>query len=338
MRWKIWCQAALTRVFCVIPVRIAYLLARAVGCVLALVPSRRRSALAENIGVVYDATTSDARVRRDVRRAFQHAMLNYVDLFRLARYDAPEIVDNIAVADWQPFEEVKARGRGVILVSAHLGNFDNVVQTLALRGNRVLVPVEPVDPPELLEAIQRQRSKLGLDIVPVGPNTFKQMAAHVRSGGTVVIVSDRDVQGTGHTVEFFGRPVRLPQAAVLLSLRTGAPVLGAFGYRHADNSITGRFVRELVFNSPVSGNVVTSAPSPRSLKASLDAGMRDLAALLECEIKRDPGQWVVQQPVFTQAPIALDSERSTRSGIPGKLRVAGIVGATMSLLWMAGRL
>ncbi|MDB5058106.1 MAG: hypothetical protein JWO59_1578, partial [Chloroflexi bacterium] len=98
MRWKIWCQAALTRVFCVIPVGIAYLLARAVGCVLALVPSRRRSALAENIGVVYDASTSDARVRRDVRRAFQHAMLNYVDLFRLARYDAPEIVDNIAVA------------------------------------------------------------------------------------------------------------------------------------------------------------------------------------------------------------------------------------------------
>jgi lauroyl/myristoyl acyltransferase len=335
MLWKIWCQQVLTRVFCIIPARLAYALARVLGVILAFLPSRRRSALASNISAVYGATTSDVRVRRDVRRAFQHAMLNYVDLFRLARSDAPEMVDNIRVTDWQPFDELISRGKGVILVSAHLGNFDNVVQTLAMRGNRVLVPVEPVKPPELLRAIQRHRSRLGTNIVPAGPETFKELTAHVKSGGIVVIVSDRDVLGTGHEVEFFGRTTRLPQAAILLSLRTGAPVLGAFGYRHADNSISGRFAHELTFKSEISGGATRNS---RSLKASLDAGMRELAAMLECEIRRDPGQWVAQQPVFLQRAGIQLNESSLKDRLPGIVRAAAIVGVAISLIWAARQL
>jgi hypothetical protein len=111
-------------------------------------------------------------------------------------------------------------------------------------------------------------------------------------------------------------------------------VIGAFGYRHSDNRITGRFAHELLFAASATGDA-GSQPSPRSLKASLDAGMRELAALLECEIRRDPGQWVVQQPVFTQEPLDLDME-SPR--VPGMLRLAGLVGASISLVWVAGRL
>ena len=177
-------------------------------------------------------------------------MLNYVDMFRLARHDAPEFIDSIFVGDWRPYDEAVARGKGVILVSAHLGNFDTFVQTLAVRGERVLIPVERVEPPELLEAIRRQRSTLGTEFVPIGADTFKQLAAHVRSGGVVVMVCDRDIQGTGYPVSFFGHEVSMPQAAIVLAIRTGAPLLGAFGYRHADSSISGRFSAEITLRIP----------------------------------------------------------------------------------------
>jgi lauroyl/myristoyl acyltransferase len=119
------------------------------------------------------------------------------------------------------------------------------------------------------------------------------MAAHLRSGGIVVIMSDRDVQGTGQVVPFFGRPVPLPNAAVLLALRTGAPILGAFGYRHRTNAISAR-----ALPVPREVGTVGHGHSPRAV---VDGAMRAQAALIEREIRQDPGQWVAQQRVFEPA-------------------------------------
>jgi lauroyl/myristoyl acyltransferase len=292
---KVYGLKLATAVVCFLPRGLCYSIARAIGSVLAVLPTTRRRVLTSNVSIASSGSDNDPGVRRDVRRAFQHAMLNYVDLFRLARPDAREAVRNIDVADWRPFDEANALGKGVILVSAHLGNFDMVVQKLPLHGVRALIPVEPVKPPELLDEIRRHRVALGTEVVPVGLDTFKLLSAHVRSGGTVVIVSDRDIQRTGYQVELFGHSTRLPQAAIVLALRTGAPVLGAFGYRHADNRISGRFVRMPDFGEPVHG---IGALRKRAFKDDLDAGMRALTRMIEIEIRRDPGQWVMQQPVF----------------------------------------
>jgi lauroyl/myristoyl acyltransferase len=176
---------------------------------------------------------------------------------------------------------------------------------------------------------------LGTAIIPVGSDTFKLLAAHLRAGGTTVIVSDRDIQGTGHRVRFFGRDVTLPQAAILLALRTGAPALGAFGYRHANNAITGRFTPQFEFSKSIERSSRDGRPSAPSLRTLLDVGMREIAALLEREISRDPGQWVVQQRIFTRAPTELSRAPVTR-------RLSKLVSAIFlavvanRIAWMAG--
>jgi phosphatidylinositol dimannoside acyltransferase len=295
---KVYGLKAVTVVVCFLPRGLCYASARAIGSFLAVLPTTRRRALTFNISIARGESNDSPGVRRDVRRALQHAMLNYVDLFRMARPDARAMVEKIEVADWRPFDEANALGKGVILVSAHLGNFDMVVQKLPMHGVRALIPVQPVTPPELLDEFRRHRTALGTEIVPVGMDTFKLLSAHVRSGGTVVIVSDRDIQHTGYEVELFGHRTRLPQAAIMLALRTGAPVLGAFGYRHADNRITARFARM----SDCGGADFSTRRNPslgkHTFKEDLDAGMRALAGMIEIEIRRDPGQWVVQQDVF----------------------------------------
>jgi lauroyl/myristoyl acyltransferase len=274
-----------------LPLGFCYGLARLLGFALAVLPGSRRDAIRSNLAVVYASDIADHRVRRDTRRALQHAMLNYVDLFRLERPDAARWIQAIHVPSMRPIDAALAEGRGLILISAHLGNFDSVVHKLALRGDRVLVPVEPVQPPGLLTYMTKQRSLFGLQIEPIGPETFKHMSAHLRAGGIVVIVSDRDVQGTGQVVPFFGRPVSLPNAAVLLALRTGAPILGTFGYRHRNNAISAHALPE-----PLTVEAVGQGRSPRAV---VDAAMRRMAAMIEQEIRQDPGQWVVQQPVFS---------------------------------------
>jgi lauroyl/myristoyl acyltransferase len=218
-----------------------------------------------------------------------------VNLFRLSLPETAELVRRIHVPTLQPLDDALAAGKGAIIATAHVGNLETIVQKLALRGDKVLIPVEPIRPPALLDLIRTRRGALGIQIEPIGPDTFRQMTSHLREGGIVIIVSDRDVQGTGQLVPFFGRMVRLPNAAILLALRTGASLLVAFGYRHRDNRISGRVAEPLEFRSGAKGS------GSRSLRADLEEGMRVLAAIMEQEIRHDPGQWLVQQPVFRPA-------------------------------------
>lgn len=289
MVWQVRAREVASTAVCALPRPAAYGAARLLGTGAALLPSARRDALRANVAAAHGLPRGHRAVRVDVRRAFQHAFLNYVDLFNLERRDATELIDSIVVDDWGPFERAEALGKGVIMVSAHLGNFDTVVQKLARRGVRTMVPVELIQPPELLDAVRRSRSVLGIAMEPLGPDTFSRLARHLRTGGTVVILCDRDIQGTGYPATMFGRPVRLPHAAVLLSLRTGAPIVGAFGLRHPDNSISARLIE---------GRIPGSAANT-GMRQALGAGMEMLARMIEREIRRDPGQWVVQQPIFT---------------------------------------
>ncbi len=294
--WKLPAYKMLVRLVRLAPWGLAYAFARLAGTLLVLLPNSRRDALRANLAVVYGTDVHDRRVRRSAKQAARHAMLNYVDLMRIGRADAQARARSAPVEGWPFFDEAHAQGKGVILVSAHLGPYDTIVQTLVLLRNvTVLIPMERIEPPKLLAYMQAQRGKLGITLEPIGPDTFHKMAAILREQGVVIVVSDRDIQGSGEPVEFFGRQVAMPAAAVLLALRTGAPLLGAFAHRDRNGVIHGRFTPPLALHTGAPGR-----PGGRSLRAELAAGLTEMAHLFEREIRRNPDQWVVMQPVFGQ--------------------------------------
>jgi KDO2-lipid IV(A) lauroyltransferase len=296
-----------------LPVELTYAAAWLLSLVLAALPSRRRAVLEQNLAMAHGPCADPPAVRRDVRRAFYHALLNHIDLHRVGSAGMDDWIEQLYVPDWQPLHDALAMGRGAILISAHLGNFDTVAQLLALRGYQVYIPMEPIKPPQLLALVRAQRTVLGIDIEPIGPDSFRHMAARLKAGAIVIIVSDRDIQGTGVPVSFLGRTVALPPAAILLGLRTGAPVLGAFGHRYCDGSISGRLTQPLTFNRGDAD--AGSSSTGRAVRERLHLGMQELVCTLEAAIRMDPGQWVVQQRVFASAPArsaATGVQRSTR--------------------------
>lgn len=267
------------------------------GTALSFLPTNRRHDLRANLAVAMDLPIDDRRVVRAGRVAMAHWVLNFVDLFRVRRADFPAKIQRAQVDGWDFFNDAYARGKGVILVSAHLGPFETLVQLLVLKGIQVLIPVERLEPPELLDLICAGRTSLGMRVIPVGPETFGAMAAMLRKGGVVVVVSDRDVANTGEPVCFFGRPVTLPSAAVLLALRTGAPLLGAFAHRGRRGVISGCFTAPIEIGQKQVRLPDEKLPA-RSLRHAVAEGTQVVANLLAREIRRTPSQWVVLQPVF----------------------------------------
>ena len=87
------------------------------------------------------------------------------------------------------------------------------------------VIVERLEPPELFDWFVRLRNDLGMTVVPLGPGAARAVLQALADNEVVCLLCDRDIQGGGVEVEFFGERTTLPAGPATLGLRSGAPIL-----------------------------------------------------------------------------------------------------------------
>ncbi|HET9091311.1 MAG TPA: hypothetical protein VFN50_02805, partial [Acidimicrobiales bacterium] len=175
-------------------------------------------------------------------------------------------------------------GQGCIVALPHLGSWEVGGYWLTLKGHPMTTVVEPLEPPELFEWFTRQRSALGLTVLPLGSGTTGRLVQALREGRIVGLVADRDLAGHGIPVDFFGEKTTLPGGPAMLALRTGAPLFAAAvyqrpaGYYHA------------VVRPPL------SCRRTGRFRDDVEAITVELAREFENLIRTAPSQWHMFQP------------------------------------------
>ncbi|GAC1449347.1 MAG: hypothetical protein PVSMB4_07420 [Ktedonobacterales bacterium] len=237
-----------------------------------------------------------------MRGVFRHLALNYLDFFRGRHLSPDSVIASLHIEGQEKLEAAVARGRGVILLGTHLGNFEQAASRLGVIGFPVTVPVERLKPERLFQLVCRLRSHHHLRMVPADTTEgLREMYAALRRGEMVMLAGDRDVLGTGVTVPFFGAPARLPTGIPLVARRSGASVLGAFSWRERRGPARGVFVPidlglDRVDQSREESGDGTSRERLRG--EALQRALRPIIAALEVQIAAHPEQWVA-----TLAPI-----------------------------------
>lgn len=267
-----------------VPPSVAYpILDRLADLVRLCTPDARR-AVEENLEQVLGG-----RGRRHawaVRGVFRHMLRNYYDTFRLPAMSDSEICDRVILHGRERLRSVLAGGRGAVLVSAHVSSVALAAQALAIAERGGTVVVEPVEPPELLDLMLRARGSQGLAYKTLGPTLFGDLTATLRRNELVFLVVDRDIGGTGISVELFGRPAHVPTGPALLALRTGAPIVPTYVSRRPDGRLDG------VVGLPI------ELPRTGDRRADLTEITRLVTARLEYHIGRYPEQWTVLQRIW----------------------------------------
>ncbi len=229
------------------------------------------------------------RLRRVVRGMFRQNVSNYLNLFLLPSLKAETILQSMQVQGLEHLQQALAGGKGVIFFSAHLGPFDYLIQWLAIQGYEVTIPVEHLADRRVLELVLRLRRSKGIQYVPLGGSAaVRAMLQTLRKNQIVMITADRAVQGESALVPFFGAPARLPLGIAELAQRTGAPVLGGFGWR-SERREEPRLVGEIV---PVSSAL------PPEQRNQIEPLQRSIVSCMERFIGAHPDQWVVFAPVW----------------------------------------
>ncbi len=127
-----------------------------------------------------------------------------------------------------PLERALAAGRGAIVVTPHLGNWDLGAAAIATVGRPVHAITDPFGPPAVDRLIRGSRERLGVGVIPVGPGSAREALRALRRNEVLLLACDIDKGGSGVPVRFLGRRVFLPAGPATLSLKTGAPLIPGY--------------------------------------------------------------------------------------------------------------
>jgi KDO2-lipid IV(A) lauroyltransferase len=197
---------------------------------------------------------------------------------------AGEVEKNFTIQGWEHIEAGLERGKGVIFALPHLGGWEWGGAWMALRGHRLLAVVERIEPPQLLEWFKEQRADIGIDVVPLGPDVSRTVLQGLRDNRIVCLLCDRDIEGDGVEVEFFGERTTLPGGPATLALRTGATLVPAAVYFRPGRDHLG------VVRPPIEVERVGK------LREDIQRITQVLAHELEQLIRVAPEQWHLLQP------------------------------------------
>lgn len=230
---------------------------------------------------------SDAEVARRARLALRNLAKNYFDQFRLWALSEEDLKALVELEGQEYLDAALEHGNGVVLVTAHFGSPEIVAQSLAVRNYNITSVVEHIQPEAFFDLMYSLRTRHGLDLLPIdGP--LLRLVRTLRKNGIVGLVGDRDITESGICVPFFGEEARMPDGAVQLALRTGAPLLVAYSHRLPDN----RF-RAI-------GRPALHLERTDDFDADVRAGVEAMLREMERFIGEAPEQWVVSVPLWDE--------------------------------------
>jgi Kdo2-lipid IVA lauroyltransferase/acyltransferase len=224
------------------------LLLRGLGGALALLPERVADAAGAGLGRALHSLVRVRRgtVRENLRRAFpdasaaevarisagayRHLGREAVAILRLARSSPRAIVESTEMRGWDEFQAALAEGRGALMVTGHLGNWEIGAAAVAARGVPVRAVVRGQTNPRVTERLNEVRARLGVWPIDqaVAPRAVPRA---LRAGMAVGIVADQDARNAGVWVPFFGHPASTYRGPALFAVRFGAPLFACAAVR-----------------------------------------------------------------------------------------------------------
>ena len=129
------------------------------------------------------------------------------------------------VEGWEVMEAVMAQGKGAVLVTGHIGNWELAGAYVAARGVPLDAIARGMANPLFEEWLNQTREEMGMVVVH-DSDAVRRTPRSLRGGRAVAFVADQGVRGLASTfVPFFGRPAKTPRGAAVFALRFEVPVL-----------------------------------------------------------------------------------------------------------------
>ena len=259
--------------------------------------SRREKARAlENLSTAFGEEKGPSDVLRICRYCFQNLGKGLMEVLQFPRLTSENLDRLVAFEGKQNIDDALKMGRGVIILTAHFGNWELLGASLALAGYRTNFIVRPVRSPRLDMLVNGSRESMGVGCISRGAS-IKRALKCLKRNELLGILADIDTRVDGVFVDFFGRPTFTPRGPVSIALRTKAALVPAFIVRQKDD--THRVVVEKALELKTTGTPEEDirVNTARSTK------------IIESYIRKYPEQWIWVHQRWKTRPSAVHDNR-----------------------------
>ena len=281
-----------------VPRRIARPVARRLGSVYFRARPKYWDAVRGNLSVILGEPLHSQAVERAAEEMFAGHFAAWLDFLHFASRPATQSARLIeGVEGFSRIVEGRQRGKGVLLLTAHLGNWEVGGFMLA----EVRMPIHVVLVPDIFPGVERARRRLhqrrGVTEIPIDRSfvpTLSVMRA-LEENGIVAMQGDRDFNNTGMALPFFGKEAFFPRGPLRVAMATGTTVLPAFIIQRPD----GRY--RAVVEEPL--EITNEGDRDEALRTNLTR----YVTVLERYVRAHPSQWYCFYPFWDDPTRRLQS-------------------------------
>lgn len=253
-------------------------LGRRLGDLLSWTLPRRRAVARQNLTLALGRERTGEELRSLCRRSFQHLGMTLVEVLTFL-FRSPAVLPQVSVEGMDHLERAVGRGRGVLLLAAHLGNWELLAAAHGLSGYPLSVVARPMDSALLDWLVTRFRERSGAEVIAKRRALPEVLDALRRQRMVAILLDQNATRREGVFVPFFDRPASTSKSLALLALRSEAPVVPVFIHREPDGGH--RVIVEPEIPSPGTGD----------LENDVVAYTAAFTRCVERAVRRWPEQW-----------------------------------------------
>lgn len=264
-----------------LPFKYIYFVAGILGNTGFYVMRKRRKIAYHNLQIAFEHSKSKGECNEIVKTIFRDTAKNALEIVKLIYANPNFLKEIVSIHGSEYLDQALSQGKGVVALSAHMGNFPIIGPRLILEGYRFNIIIRNPKDTILAKTLSDIRVKIGLDSISDKPRRMcvaKSLAA-LKKNSILFLQIDQNASSQDLWVDFFGWLVPTFKGPVVFSLRTGAPILPMFIIRDIANH------HQLMIQPPF------QLIHTENKEEDIYQNTARLTKLIESIIKQYPAQW-----------------------------------------------
>ncbi|MFA6130460.1 MAG: lysophospholipid acyltransferase family protein [Candidatus Omnitrophota bacterium] len=265
----------------VIPPGYLYIFARNIASLAYVFAAKQKKIALESLDIAFGRQKSRQEIERIARDCFIYMAKSAVELMFF--FDKPQMLKlKVDIQGIENLDKALGRGRGVILVSAHFGNFPLLLGRLALGGYKTCGIMRPMHDARVEKIFLEKRKRYGVRTIYSQPRNecVNSTISALRNNEIVFIPIDQNFGTGGVFVNFFGKQAATATGPVILAQRTSAALIPCFIIRQP-----GGDRHKIIFEPEL------ELKTGKDTQDTILINIQRLTDIIEAYIRKYPAEW-----------------------------------------------
>ena len=258
-----------------LPDKLSYYLAQALGSLLYYIIKDRRELAVQNIKTSLNVSKSKAQ--QLIKEVFQDLALKFVEILQLEKRSLTELKENVTVEGEEYLKEIYQSDKGAVLFTGHFGNWELLGVYLSAVGYPITAIARDYKNDYIYQEIMKIRQSKGAEVF--NRSQLKKSIKALMKQKFLLIAGDQDAHQDGEFMKFFDRPASTPLGPVKLAQRSNSYIVPTYLVREGLNNY------RLIVKEPLEIDKDASLEEQREV-------LQHLTTSLENAIRDYPSQWL----------------------------------------------